>query len=139
MGASSVERLRVPRLPARRPTGAGLPSDLEASATFSSFAFSATAGTSFFAGCAAGLLRLGGTRPLPLLGAGAGAGASVSTVGSGVAVGIAKSSGVGSGVGAAATSSLTTGGSAMRAPTEDTRLDALPPEATVGADSNVGL
>lgn len=128
----------VPRLPVRRVAGAGL-SALGTSEAFSLLVVSEPGCSFFLAGCDAGLLRLGGTRPLDRLGAGAGAGASVVTVGSGVAVGTAKSSGVGCGVGAAATSSLTTGGSAMRAPTEETRLEPLPREATLGADSDVGL
>jgi len=116
-----------------------LASGSEAYATLSPVAVSATGGSFFLVVCDAGLRRLGGMLPRDLRGPAAGSGASVVTVGSGVAVGNAKSSGVGWGVGAAALASLTTGGSAMRAPTEETRLEPLPREATVVAGSDVGL
>jgi len=106
----------------------------ETAATFSSFVVSGADCSFFVAGCDGGLLRPGGTRPLALLDDGAGAASAVATVDSGVGVGTAKSSGVGCGVGAAATSSLTTGDSAMRAPTEETRR-----EPAVVSDSDVGF
>ena len=136
-GSCSVGVSVVPRLPVGRCRRAG--SVLRTSGTVTSFVVSERDSSLFLAGCDAGLRRLDGTRPLPLLG-GAGAPASaVATVVSGLGVGTVKSSGVGWGVGAAATSSRTTGGSAMRAPTDETRLDVLPFETTVVTGSAVGF
>lgn len=127
----------APRLPVRRVAGAGRSALVVASAASGSLVVS---DSFFLVGCGdVGFRRPGGTRPLTLLGAGAGAGVSVLAAASGVAVGTATWSGVGSGVGAVATSSLTTGGSGMRAPTDETRLEPVPCEATEFAASVIGL
>jgi hypothetical protein len=119
----------VPRLPARRGARAGVPELVVASEAAGSVVVLDT-GSSFFLTGDVGLRRPGGVRPLALPGVGAGAGVSVLSVDSGIVEGVANGSGVGSGVGAVATSSLASGGSAIRAPTEETRLEPLPREAT---------